>query len=81
MDTLTTSDLGLATFLYCIGAELRAIDRQNPRRSGFIFAVSPDQAKSLSQWQSGTARVNALAFWNSFQVVKRRLFGQGERGA
>ncbi len=67
-----TSDIALASYLYCSGAQLSGIDRQNPQRCIFIF--DPPQDKLLSKWQAGTASVNALAFHNAYQELKARLF-------
>lgn len=72
-----TSDIALASFLYCSGIELLAIDRQNPRRCIFVFK-SPDP-KLLSQWQAGRADVNALAYYNAFQSLKNQVFEGGNK--
>jgi len=67
-----TSDISLASYLYCSGAHLSRIDRQNPRRCIFIFD-SP-KPELVSKWQEGKANVNALAFHNAYQELKARLF-------
>lgn len=72
--TYETSDLGLAAYLYCAGVQLTEIERQNPRRCIFIFD-SP-KPELVSKWQEGKASVNALAFLNSYQVLKRRLYSR-----
>ena len=73
--TYETSDIALATFLYCSGTLLSGIDRQNPRRCTFVFD-SP-KPELLSKWQEGKANVNALAFHNAYQELKARLFRGG----
>ena len=70
--TYETSDIALASYLYCSGAPLSGIDRQNPRRCVFIFD-SP-KPELISKWQEGKANVNALAFHNAYQELKARLF-------
>ena len=70
--TYSTSDIALATYLYCSGITLIEIDRQNPRRAIFIFD-SPEP-KLISKWQEGKANVNALAYHNAYQELKARLF-------
>lgn len=72
MAEFATADLGLAAFLYCLGRPLRGIDRTNPRRCQFEFDVE-DEA-DVSAWRSGEATVNALAYWEATQELKRRLF-------
>ncbi|MBL7125149.1 MAG: hypothetical protein ISS51_03525 [Dehalococcoidales bacterium] len=67
-----TSDIALASYLLCSGANLLEIDRQNPRRCLFVFNV-PNQSL-ITKWQEGKATVNALAFHNAYQGLKARLF-------
>ena len=71
-ETYETSDIALASYLFCSGAHLSGINRQNPRRCIFIFESPQD--KLLSKWQEGKASVNALAFHNAYQELKARLF-------
>ncbi|MGB6872720.1 MAG: DUF5659 domain-containing protein [Dehalococcoidia bacterium] len=70
--TYSTSDIALAAFLYCSGAHLSEIDRQDRQRCIFIFD-SP-KPELISRWQEGKANVNALAFHNAYQELKARLF-------
>jgi len=67
-----TSDIALASYLYCSGARLSRINRQNPRRCIFIFQFPKPEL--ISKWQEGKATVNALAFYNAYQALKARLF-------
>lgn len=67
-----TSDIALASYLYCSGTRLSKIDRQNPRRCIFVFD-SPKEGL-ISKWQEGKATVNALAFYNAYQALKAKLF-------
>jgi len=71
-DEYETSDIALAAFLYCSGAHLSQIYRQNPRRC--IFAFDSPKPELISKWQEGKANVNALAFHNAYQELKARLF-------
>ena len=75
-DKFETSDLALATFLFCSGINLLEIDRQNPRRCIFIFD-SP-KPELISEWQGGTAVVNGMAFFNAYCELKGRVF-RGDR--
>lgn len=70
--TYETSDIALASYLFCSGVQLLSIDHQNPRRCNFIFD-SPKPAL-ISKWQEGKATANALAFYNAYQALKARLF-------
>lgn len=71
-EIFSTTDIALAAFLYCSGAQLSGIDRQNPRRCIFMFD-SPD-SKLISEWQEGKASVNPLAFHNAYQHLKAEIF-------
>lgn len=75
--SLKISDMALASFLHAIGAQLVAVDWRNPARCVFCFKLSPEQKSALAKWQRGTAVVNALALWNSIQVLKRRVHENG----
>ncbi len=72
METYETSDIALASYLYCSGAHVSRIDRQNPRRCIFIFD-SP-KPELISKWQEGKTSVNALAFYNAYQALKAKVF-------
>ena len=39
--------------------------------------LDAEQEGALAKWQRGTALVNALALWNSIQVLKRRVYENG----
>lgn len=70
--TYETSDIALASYLYCLGVHLLEINRQNPRRCIFVFD-SPNP-ELITKWQAGKATVNALAFHNAYQALKAKLF-------
>jgi hypothetical protein len=67
-----TSDICLAAYLFCSGTPLSEIDRKNPLRCIFVFDFpKPDL---LSKWQEGKATANVFAFYNSYQVLKARIY-------
>ena len=69
-DTLQTSDLPLATFLYAMGVILQEIvdSPGDSRRTVFIFSKPSDEI--LSSYQSGNAEVNVLALNNAQNTLK-----------
>lgn len=67
-----TSDIALASYLYCSGGQLAGIDRHNPHRCVFIFSSTTPEL--LTNWQQAKAMVNALAFYNAYQALKAKLF-------
>ena len=71
-DTYETADIAEAAFLFASGTNLLSIDRRNPWRCIFVFQ-SPEPAL-ISKWQEGKANVNALAFHNAYQALKRKVF-------
>lgn len=71
-DTYKITDIAQAAFLFASGTNLISIDRQNPRRCIFIFNL-PRQDLIL-KWQEGRATVNALAYHNSYQSLKAKMF-------
>lgn len=71
-ETYETSDIALASYLYCSGTQLLGIDRTNSQRCVFTFE-SP-KAHILTKWQEGKATVNALAFYSAYQALKAKLF-------
>ena len=71
-DMYETSDIALASYLFCSGVSLNAINRRNPQRCVFVF--QNPKADIISKWQEGRANVNALAFYNAYQTLKTRLF-------
>jgi len=67
-----TSDIALASYLFCSGIHLLSIDRSNERRATFIFEAP--HTELILRWQAGTAVVNALAFYNAYQALKFKVF-------
>lgn len=74
-----TSDLGLAVYLYSLGAELTGIDRTDPRQAVFAFFLTPEQKEGIAGWQSGNAVGSLLAFWNAYRLLKMELHNKGDR--
>ena len=74
-----TSDLGLATYLYSLGASLTDIDRTDPRQAVFAFDLTPDQKEGIAGWQCGSAVGNLLAFWNAYRLLKLELHDKTRR--
>jgi hypothetical protein len=71
-ESYETSDIALASYLYCSGTHLLRIERHNPHRCVFVFSSATPQL--LTNWQQAKATVNALAFYNAYQALKAKLF-------
>lgn len=76
---ISTTDLGLAVYLYSLGAELTGIDRTDPRQAVFAFLLTPDQKEGIAGWQSGNAVGNLLGFWNAYRLLKLELHDKVRR--
>lgn len=72
MKEFETTDIALASFLYCSGTVLSVINRTNPRRCIFVFNL--DRPELIAKWNEGKANVNALAYYSAYQALKAKLF-------
>ena len=70
--TYETSDLGLAALLYANGINYHGLKKTtHPWQKMMVFDRPP--VELLAEWQSGTAEVNALAFWRASRNLKHEL--------
>ena len=75
-ESFQTSDLALASYLHALGAELAGVDRSDSRRVVFLLELAQKEIEAVKRWQEGKATTNALAFYNSYQTLKRRLYSR-----
>lgn len=73
-ESFQTSDIALASFLYALGADLTGVERSDPHRVVFLFDLAQKEVEAVRRWREGKATTNALAFYNSYQTLKRRLY-------
>ena len=73
-DAYETSDLGLASYLACLGLNVDRIDRANPRRAVFHFSDANEATEFARQYWNGTARVPPLALLTAQRTLKHRLY-------
>ena len=73
-----TSDLGLSTYLFSVGAKIDSIDRTTPRQAIFTFSLTPEMAEGILGWRSGSVTGNLLAFWSAYQQLKIELYNTGD---
>ena len=72
MADYTTTDLGLASFLFAKGVPYKGLkERPGDWKVEFIFD-QPD-ASLTAGWQSGTMEVGGLAFWNASRRLAREV--------
>jgi hypothetical protein len=71
-----THDLGCATALISAGFTLIALDKENPRKVGFIFHGNKKLAKAAEDYFSDKLIVNARKFFDNLRMLKNRIYGQ-----
>ena len=70
-----TSDLALATVI-SLSYPIEEVDRQNPRRSQFLFRRNADLDRLVDSYWRGELQVEPQQFFNQLRVVKARLYGE-----
>lgn len=73
-DYYETTDLGLAAALVASGHKLVDVNKIQPRRAVFIFAVSEDIENDVDSYWSNTLLVSALEYFEATKRVKTRLY-------
>ena len=71
-----TSDLGLAAALLSRAARLEAINREDPRRAVFVFALKPSDQTVLDDFWNGRLLVDARTYFDSIKTIKSRLYSR-----
>lgn len=71
---METTDVGLAAYIYALGKDVQ-IDLFDPQHCVFCFEDCPE----VTEWQTGQAMVNGLAFLSSYRTLIRKVKGNGTR--
>lgn len=69
-----TSDLGLCAALVCVGFELIDLNRDNPRKVGFVFEKKVGLDEVVKDYFSGKLKVSARMLFDNIKAVKNRLY-------
>ena len=70
-----TSNFYLSAYLICKDLELIGIDREDPKRSVFIFSDSPRREEMVNQYNFGKdAWVDARRFATAIKDLKGKLY-------
>lgn len=67
---ISTSDLGLAAALLTLGHSMSAIDRDNPKRSEFIFQKDAYIETDIKNYWNSTLRMH----FDNIKLLKNRLY-------
>lgn len=69
-----TTHIGVAAYLLTTGAILAKLIRDNPHR--VLFCLDDVKPSAVGDWEHGTATCNAVAYYNSMQSLKAKMFGR-----
>jgi hypothetical protein len=70
-----THDLGCATALISAGFVLVSLDKEDPRKVGFIFRSDAKLSKAVEGYFSDKLIVNARTFFDNLRMLKNRIYG------
>jgi hypothetical protein len=71
-----THDLGCAAALVSVGFALLTLDKENPRKVGFIFRAKKGIDDTVNDYFSDKLIVNARTFFDNLRMLKNRIYGQ-----
>jgi len=71
-----TSDLGCATALVSVGHNIIGLDKEDPRRIGFIFHSDKNLEKAVDDYFADRLLVNARTYFDNLRMVKNRIYRQ-----
>ena len=74
-DVYQTADLALATAIFLF-YPLEAINRQNPRKSQFLFKRDAALDELVEIYWRGELRVAPQEYFNALRIIKARLYGE-----
>lgn len=69
-----TSDLCLATTLYCLNYQLKKIDKKNPKKVVFIFKKDNRLKELLTLYYNHTLSIEPNTFSQRLREIKNRLY-------
>lgn len=69
----STSDLALASVL-SLWFAVEGVDRQNPKRSQFLFGRNGQLDETVRAYWRGELKVEPQQFFNQIRVLKTRLY-------
>jgi hypothetical protein len=67
-------DIGLAAALATLHFELLSLNRDNPRKIGFIFSRTPELEQATQEYFAGRLAVDARSFFENTKMLKNRIF-------
>ena len=71
-----TFDIGLSAALVVAGYTLAALDRQDPRKTQFMFERESGLEREIEAYWSKQLKVSALAYFDALKMLKNRLYSE-----
>ena len=70
----STSDIGVATALLCVGFELLDVEKSNPRKAMFVFREQVNAEEIVNKYFSDRLEVKARSFFDNLKALKNKLY-------
>ncbi len=67
-------DIGLSSALTTLHFELISLNRDNPRKIGFVFLRSPELEQAVQEYFAGRLLVDARSFFENTKMLKNRIY-------
>ncbi len=75
-DFLYSFDLGLAAALISVGFSLVSLDRQNLRKTQFVFRRGDGIDKVVEAYWADSLKVKARTYFDTLKMLKNRLYSE-----
>lgn len=69
-----TYDLGCAAALVSVGFELALLDKENPRKVGFIFRGKEGINETIEAYFADKLKVRARTYFDNIRMLKNRIY-------
>lgn len=72
-DFIQTSDFTLATTLYCLGFDIRGLDKGNKKRVTFYYERTSDLESVIEDYFNNKIKVNPLDFDRAGREIRAQI--------
>ena len=67
-------DIGLSSALTTLHYELLTLNRDNPRKIGFVFLRTPELEEAAQEYFAGRLMLDARSFFENIKMLKNRIY-------
>ncbi len=67
-------DIGLSSALTTLHYELLTLNRDNPRKIGFVFSRTPELEQTAQEYFAGRLMLDARSFFENIKMLKNRIY-------